>query len=481
MPRFIEGQDRQQVALVPECLDDFITDDNPVRIIDAFVDELNLESLGFEKAAPAATGRPSYHPAVLLKIYIYGYLNRVQSSRRLERECQRNVELMWLVGRLAPDFKTIADFRRDNGSGIRNVCRRFVAVCRDLKLFGQALVAVDGSKFKAVNTRDKNFTAAKIDKRQQQIEESIHRYLAALDTADRTQPVEIEARTNRLNDKIERLRKQMRALEDVKERLKDSPDGQLSVTDPDARSMATSGRGSGMVGYNVQMVVEAKHHLIVAHEVTNRGHDRDSLASMTQAAREAMGKKRLRAIADRGYYSAPQIKACAETGIDAILPKPTTSNAKAEGRFDRSDFIYIAKDDEYLCPAGQRAIHRFTREENGLQLRRYWSSACPQCAMKERCTPSAYRRISRWEHEAVLEAAQRRLDQMPEAMKVRRRTVEHVFGTFKNWMGYTHFLTRRLGNVSTEMSLNVLAYNLKRVMRILGFQQTMKAMLSMGG
>lgn len=204
MPRFIEGQDRQQVALIPECLDDFIAVDNPVRIIDAFVDELNLALLGFEKAAPAATGRPSYHPAVLLKIYIYGYLNRVQSSRRLERECQRNVELMWLVGRLAPDFKTIADFHRDNGSGIRNVCRRFVAVCRDLKLFSHALVAVDGSKFKAVNTRDKNFTAAKIDKRQQQIEESIHRYLAALDTADRTQPVEIEAWTNRLNDKIER-------------------------------------------------------------------------------------------------------------------------------------------------------------------------------------------------------------------------------------------------------------------------------------
>ncbi|MCS3509245.1 transposase [Achromobacter sp. JUb104] len=344
MPRFIEGQDRQQVALIPECLDDFIADDNPVRMIDAFVDELNLESLGFEKAARAATGRPLYHPIVLLKIYIYGYLNRVQSSRRLERECQRNVELMWLVGRLAPDFKTIADFRRDNGSGIRNVCRRFVAVCRDLMPLSQAPVAVAESKFKAVNFRDKNFPAAKIDKRQQQIEESIHRYLAALDTADRTQPVEIEARTNRLNDKIERLRKRMRTLDDGKKRLKDSPDGQLSVTGPDARSMATSGRGSGMVGYNVQMVVEAKHHLIVAHEVPNRGHDRDSLASMTQAAREAMGKKRLRAIADRGYYSAPQIKACTETGIDAILPKPTTSNAKAEGRLEHSDFIYMAKD-----------------------------------------------------------------------------------------------------------------------------------------
>ncbi len=481
MPRFIEGQDRQQVTLMPECLDDYIADENPVRIIDAFVDELNLVSLGFDRAAPAATGRPSYHPAILLKIYIYGYLNRVQSSRRLERECQRSVELMWLTGRLAPDFKTIADFRRDNGAGIRNVCRRFVVLCRDLKLFSQALVAIDGSKFKAVNTRDKNFTVGKIDKRQQQIEESIHRYLVALDTADRTQPAEFEARTNRLKDKIERLRQQMHVLDEVKEKLKDHPDGQLSMTDPDARSMATSGRGSGMVGYNVQMAVEAKHHLIVAHEVTNRGHDRDSLAPMAQAAREAMGKKNLRAIADRGYYSGLQIKACAEAGVAAILPKPTTSNAKAEGRFDRSDFIYLAQEDEYQCPAGQRAIYRFTREENGLQLRRYWSSACPQCPMKARCTPSPYRRISRWEHETVLEAAQRHLDRMPDAMAVRRRTVEHVFGTFKHWMGYTHFLTRRLGNVSTEMSLNVLAYNLRRVMTILGFEQTMKAMRLMGG
>lgn len=480
MPRFIEGQDRQQVTLMPECLDDFIADNNPVRVIDAFVGELDLISVGFDRAEPAATGRPSYHPGVLLKVYIYGYLNRIQSSRRLERECQRNVELMWLTGRLAPDFKTIADFRRDNGAGIRNVCRRFVVLCRDLKLFGQALVAVDGSKFKAVNTRDKNFTAGKIDKRQQQIEESIHRYLVALDTADRTQPVEFEAKTNRLKDKIERLRQQMRVLDEVREQLKEQPDGQLSMTDPDARSMATSGRGSGVVGYNVQVAVDAEHHLVVAHEVTNHGHDRDSLAPMAQAAREAMGKKRLRAIADRGYYSGPQIKACAEAGVAAILPKPTTSNAKAEGRFDRSDFVYIAQDDEYQCPAGQRAIYRFTREEHGLQLRRYWSSACPQCPMKAQCTPSAYRRISRWEHEAVVEAAQRRLDRMPDAMTVRRRTVEHVFGTFKHWMGYTHFLTRRLHNVRTEMSLNVLAYNLKRVLRILGFEQTMKAMRLVG-
>jgi hypothetical protein len=399
----------------------------------------------------------------------------------LERECQRNLELMWLTGRLAPDFKTIADFRRDNGAGIRNVRRRFVLLCRDLKLFSSALVAIDGSKFRAVNSRDKNFTSGKIDKRQQQIEESIHRYLVALDTADRTQPAELEAKTSRLKEKIEQLRQQMRALNEIKTHLGSQPDGQLSMTDPDARSMATSGRGSGMVGYNVQVAVDAKHHLVVAHEVTNLGHDRTSLAPVAQAAREAMGKKRLRALADRGYYSALQIKSCADSGVAAILPKPTTSNAKAEGRFDKSDFIYIAKDDEYQCPAGERAIYRFTAEQDGLQVRRYWSSACPQCPMKAQCTPSTNRRITRWEHESVLEAAQRRLERMPDAMSVRRCTVEHVFGTFKAWMGYTHFLTRRLPHVSTEMSLNVLAYNLKRVLSILGFKKAMTAMRMVGG
>lgn len=480
MARFIEGQDRHQVTLLPECLEDFIAEDNPVRVVDAFVGELRLASMGFEGATPAATGRPAYHPTVLLKIYVYGYLNRIQSSRRLERECQRNLELMWLTGRLVPDFKTIADFRRDNGTGIRNVCRRFVELCRELKLFSQALVAIDGSKFKAVNNRDRNFTPGKIDKRQQQIEESIQRYLSALDTADRTQPAELESKTARLKDKIERLREQMRGLDEIKEKLKTQPDGQLSLTDPDARSMATSGKGSGLVGYNVQVAVDAKHHLIVAHEVTNVGNDRAQLSPMAQAARDAMGKARLQVVADRGYYSGPQIKACHDAGIAVLLPKTSTSNAKAEGRFDKADFIYIARNDEYQCPAGQRAIYRFSREENGLVIRRYWSSACPQCPMKEQCTPSEYRRISRWEHEPVVEAAQRRLDKHPEAMIVRRRTVEHVFGTLKHWMGWTHFLTRTLANVGTEMSLHVLAYNLKRVISILGIAKTLKAVRLVG-
>ena len=475
MKRFIEGAERSQVTLLPECLDDYIAEDNPVRVVDAYVEELDLQELGFEGAEPAATGRPAYHPAVLLKIYIYGYLNRIQSSRRLEREAQRNVELMWLTGRLAPDFKTIADFRRDNGPGIRNVCRRFIELCRDLKLFSEALVAIDGSKFKAVNSRDRNYTPGKIDKRQQQIQESIQRYLDALETADRTQPPDLEAKTERLKDKIDGLRRRMRQLDRTKGQLQRQPDGQLSLTDPDARSMTSHGKATGVVGYNVQAAVDAKHHLIVAHEVTNVGSDRAQLSLMAQAARDAMGKTTLKAVADRGYYNAPQIKACHDAGIATILPKPMTSNAKAEGRFDKADFVYIARDDEYECPAGQRAIYRFSREENGLLLRRYWSSACPQCPMKAQCTPSDYRRISRWEHEAVLEAVQRRLDKQPYAMTLRRRTVEHVFGTLKHWMGSTHFLTRTLANVSTEMSLHVLAYNLKRVMSILGIRKTMKA------
>jgi len=474
MKRFVEGADRTQATLLPECLDDYVAEDNPVRAIDAFVEELDLKQLGFAGADAAATGRPAYHPAVLLKIYIYGYLNRIGSSRRLEREAQRNVELMWLTGRLAPDFKTIADFRHDNGEGLRNVCRRFVQLCRDLKLFTQAVVAVDSSKFKAVNSRDRNFTAGKVDKRQQQLEESIHRYLSALETADRTQPADVEAKTERLREKISTLREQMRRMDAIRNELKHQPDQQMSLTDPDARSMISQAKGTGVVGYNVQAVVEAKHHLIVTHEVTNIGSDRAQLTKMGTAAKAAMGKQRLQAVADRGYFSGPEIKACTEAAITPMVPKPMTSNAKAEGRFNKTDFIYIAKDDQYQCPAGERAIHRFTTVEHGMTLHKYWSSACPRCPLKRQCTTSSYRRITRWEHEAVLEAMQRRLDRKPETMTLRRRTIEHVFGTLKHWMGSTHFLMRGLEHVGTEMCLHVLAYNFKRLITLLGMAKLMR-------
>jgi transposase len=468
MKRFVEGEDRSQVSLLPECLDDYIEAENPVRVIEVFVDELDLGELGFAGVEPLATGRPSYHPAVLLKIYIYGYLNRIQSSRRLEREAQRNVELMWLTGRLRPDFKTIANFRKDNGRGIRNVCRQFVVLCQKLDLFAQAVVAIDGSKFKAVNNRDRNFTNAKMKRRLEQIEESIARYLSQLDTADRHEGAVAGAKAGRLKDKIAILKQQMQGLKAMELRLRDAPDQQISLTDPDARSMATSGRGTGIVGYNVQTAVDAKNHLIVAHEVTNVGNDRGQLAMMAKQARAATGNTELTVVADRGYFSGDEILACDQAGITPFVPKPLSSNSKAEGRFGKPDFIYIASDDEYRCPAGQRLIKRFTTVEAGMTLDIYSSSACPRCPIKAQCTTGSQRRVRRWVHEAVIDAMQERLDRDPEKMRVRRQTVEHPFGTIKFWMGATHFLMKTLARVRTEMSLHVLAYNLKRVMQLLG-------------
>jgi hypothetical protein len=327
-----------------------------------------------------------------------------------------------------------------------------------------------------VNSRDRNYTAGKIDKRQQQIEESVQRYLDMIETADRTSPTGFDVKTVRLYEKIAILRQRMRELEQIKQQLKDEPDGQLSLTDPDSRSMTSGGKRTGTVGYNVQTAVDTKHHLIVEHEVTNIGGDHGQLSKMALSAKNAMGKPKLKVLADRGYFSGPDIRACELAGITAYVPKPLTSASRKKGLFTKRDFIYVARSDEYRCPAGERAILRFKTVENGMNLKVYWPSACPRCHLKERCSPSDYRRIRRWEHEHVLEVMQRRLDRKPDAMTIRRSTVEHVFGTLKHWMGATHFLTRTLGRVSTEMSLQVLAYNLKRVMNILGVAGMMKAM-----
>ncbi len=475
MKRYVEGQNRSQSTLFPEVLDDYIAEDNPVRVVDVFVDELDLKDLGFEGAEPEATGRPAYHPGTMLKIYIYGYLNRIQSSRRLERETQRNVELIWLTGRLSPDFKTIADFRKDNGKAIQRVCREFVVLCRNLNLFTEALVAIDGSKFKAVNGRDKNFTQHKLKARMQQLEQSVARYLADLDRADRDPSAVTEARVEHLKEKVEIVKSQTQRLKALGEQMSQTPDEQISLTDPDARSMATSARGSGVVGYNVQTAVDAKHHLVVTHEVTNQGTDRAQLSSMGQQTQEAIGAAKLTALADRGYYAGPEILKCEQAGINALVPKSHTSNNLAKGQFDKRDFHYLAAEDEYRCPAGQRAIKRFTTIEHGLTVHKYWTSACPRCPLKAQCTTGDYRRITRWEHEAVMEAMQARLEKMPDAARIRRQTAEHVFGTLKAWMGATHFLMKRLPNVRTEMSLHVLAYNLKRAMQIFGVVPLMQA------
>ncbi len=477
MKRFVEGADRDQVTLFPECLEDWIDENNPVRVIDVFIDGLDLGALGFCRVDPRATGRPSYHPSVLLKLYVYGYLNAVQSSRRLEREAGRNVEVMWLMGRLVPDHKTIADFRKDNGPAIRKVCTRFVELCREIGLLAGASVAIDGSKFKAVNNRDRNYTKAKMKRRMAQIEESVARYMHQLDSADRQEPSEaIAMRTTRLKEKIAKLGHEMQRLEELECQMLEAADEQISLTDPDARSMATSGRGSGVVGYNVQTAVDTEHHLIVAHDVTTSGSDRLQLVPMSQQAMVVLDVEELDVVADRGYFSSEQILECERAGVGVTLPKPQTSGGRARGLFVKADFRYLPDQDAYLCPAGEALpFTSHKRETGGLNMRRYTTKACAICELKDRCTNARQRQVSRWEHEDVLEEVQRRLDENPQAMRVRRETVEHPFGTIKSRMGATHFLMKRLKNVKTEMSLAVLAYNLTRVMNIIGAKSLIAA------
>jgi len=476
MHRFIDGENRMQQTLLPNSLEDYVSEENSVRVIEVFIEELDLATLGFAGMTPEATGRPAYHPSTLLKIYLYGYLNRVQSSRRLERETQRNIELMWLTGRLMPDFKTIADFRKDNGPAIRATCRQFVMLCRRLDLFSETVIAIDGSRFKAVNTRDKNYTHGAIERRMEQIEASIARYLSALDTADRQEGEVAEAKSLRLRDKLARLKLQMQHLREMEIAVQAAPDRQISLTDPDARAMATSGKGTGIVGYNVQTAVDAEHHLIVAHEVTNQGHDRTQLAPMAFKAQKATGNKGITVLADRGYFSGDQVLSCEGTGVAPIVPKTLTSSGTKRGFFTRQDFIYNAEHDHYTCPAGAKLTKANRRADHAEDFDFYRHlSACFTCPLKSRCTPTKLRRIKRWENEDVLDRMQDRLDRMPQAMGVRRQTVEHPFGTLKAWMGGTHFLTRTLDKVRTEMSLHVLAYNIKRVIAIIGVGPLMAA------
>lgn len=473
MSGFIQGESRDQSTLLPERLDDYIAEENPVRVIDVFVDELDLASLGF-KTIPEKTGRPGYHPSCLLKIYIYGYLNQVKTSRKLEREAQRNIELMWLTEKLTPDFKTIADFRKDNGTSIQKVCREFVLICRRLELFTDAFVAIDGSKFKAVNNRDRNYTKAKIKYQLKEIDKNIARYLSQLETADRQETAAARENKKRLNEKIKTLKKKIKSLNQIEKELLLAQDQQISQTDPDCRSMKT--RGQGVVGYNVQAAVDVKHHLITTHTVTNVGSDRSALYDTAVKAKEAIGTNTLRVIADRGYYNGSEIYNCERSNIKVYLPKVQTSRNLALGKYDKRDFIYHKKDDEYECPAGERLKWRFKGPQDGKIIHNYWSSNCGACKTKNKCTTGEFRKVSRWEHEDVLDNVQDRLDQDPGFMKKRRNTVEHPFGTIKMWMGYTHFQMRTLENVSTEMSLHVLAYNLKRVMNIIGISSLMESL-----
>ncbi|MDM2816062.1 IS1182 family transposase [Citrobacter sp. Cpo102] len=467
MTHHIKGQGRHQVTLLPEVLDDFVTKDNPVRVIDVFVDELQLDTLGFERVNAKQTGRPGYHPATMLKLYIYGYLNRIQSSRRLEKEAHRNVELMWLLERLTPDFKTIADFRKNNGKGIKNACRAFIDLCRQMQMFTDVVVAIDGSKFKAVNSKSNNFTPQKTKGHIERVERSIVLYLNKLDEADKA--AEPEKNAGLTAAKLAWLQKRLEELKQIQQAVEQHPDKQLSLTDPDSRLMKIN-NVNRQVSYNVQTAVDAKYHLIVTHEVTNTP-DRGQLTAVTKLAQDAVGKADITVLADKGYYSRGDIKATQDLGAVALVPKGDTSGADRKGLFNRSLFKYDQEKDIYICPMGSELQNRFKVVEDGLEQQMYFNNiACRDCSQRSRCTTSKRdpRRIRRWVHEAEMEDMQTRLNASPQTAVVRKQTVEHPFGTIKMWMGATHFLMQRFKNVSTEISLHVLAYNLKRMMSIWG-------------
>jgi transposase len=473
MSHHIKGQLRYQSTRFPEAIDDFVAEDNPIGVIDVFVDQLDLLSLGFESVNAKVTGCPGYHPATLLKLYICGYLNHIQSSHRLEKESYRNIELMWLLERLKPDFKTIANFRKDNGKGIKKVCREIVDLCRQLNMFNDSVFAINGSKFKAVNNKSKNYTSSKVQFHIERIGKSIEKYLSQMDTKDGN---EKDIDTTVSASKLAWLEARLVELKALEKEVNEHPDKQVSQTDPDARLMKTY-HMERQVCYNVQSAVDTKHHLIVEHDVTTTL-DKVQLPLMAAQVQKKLGKKNITIIADKGYLSCNDIKPTQDLDMTANVPQTNTSGSAKKGIFNKSSFKYDKNKNIYTCPASEKLPHRRSVTENGFEQKVYVNHiVCRDCTMKAKCTTSLKepRKIKRWIHKHVVDAMQQRLDDNPDMPVVRKQTVGHPFGTIKMWMGATHFLMRRKKNVSIEMSLNVLAYNLKRMMTIMGTRGLMEA------
>jgi len=472
---YIEGESRSQSLLFPEILDDYITQDNLVRFIDAFVDGLKLEEMDFSRSVPEGTGRPPYDPRDLLKLYVYGYLNGVRSSRRLERECGRNVEVMWLVRKLRPDFKTIADFRKDNRKVFKGVFRQFTLLCKEMGLLGGELVAIDGSKFKAVNSSDRNFSERKLQKKIKEIEEKIEKYLADLDWGDEQEAEAKEAGVEGLKEKIEKLKERRGRYDELLKELERSGESQISLTDPDSRAMPLTPRGD--VSYNVQVAVDSRHHLMVEQEVTNAVIDSSQLFFMASKAQEILGKEELSVVADMGYYHGDEIKACEEAGMTVYIQKANTSANTALGLFGKERFVYDPQEDCYRCPAGEKLTYHFDSEELGRKIRYYWTTACNTCPIKAQCTRNkGFRRITRWVDEDILERMEKRVRANWELMKQRKQIVEHPFGTIKFWNDQRHFLMSGLEKVRAEFSLSALAYNIKRAINLVGVPKLVAAM-----
>jgi len=474
--RYVPGVDRHQSLLFPELVDDYIKADNPVRVIDAFVDSLDLVKLGFTHSSPKETGRPAYNPGDLLKLYIYGYLNKIRSSRQLETATYRNIELLWLLRKLHPDFKTIADFRKDNTKAIKKVCREFTLLCKKLNLFGGELIAIDGSKFSAVNHNGRAYTKNKIAHILNEIDEKIDAYLNGLDQQDQVETKIQGLTTEHLQEVIANLKSHRAEVEKIQAQLEASGESQLALIDPDSRLMHSPSKGTD-VSYNVQIATDAEHKLIVAHEVTNDCDDSQQLANMAVQAKETLGVENIEATADTGYYNEEEIKKCQDQNITCYVPKPERSRNKKEGLYTKQDFQYDAVNDRYLCPAKQELTYRYETIHQGKALKLYEGVACRGCPLRSRCTRrrAGNRRLTRWVHEAVIEAMQQRMWQHPEKIKQRKQLVEHPFGTIKHWMNHGYFLMRGLEKVGAEMSLSVLAYNLMRVISILGVEELLKA------
>lgn len=473
---YIEGASREQRILLPEALDEYIGEENAVRLIDAYVDGLEMEGLGFQQTVAKETGRPPYDPRDLLKLYIYGYLNRVRTSRMLERECGRNVELMWLMRKLRPDFKTIADFRKENRRCFKGVFRQFVLLCREMGMMGGELVAVDGSKLKAVNSGQNNFSAKKLERRLKEIDHKVEGYLDEMERADQQAKPAQKMTVAELKQKIEQLRARKGKYEELLEELKRSGEKQISLSDPDSRAMALTPKGE--VSYNVQTAVDSKYHLIVAQEVTNEGLDNHQLFSMAQGAKEILGLGEIQVVADMGYYSHEELKKCEEAGIEAYVSKPIVSKNTAQGLFGKEKFVYEPELDCYVCPNRERLTFRFqSHEAKKRKFRYYWTLACLNCPIKARCTTNKkFRRIKRWEHEAIAERVQQRVSTSSMIMKLRKQLVEHPFGTIKFWNDQRHFLMRGLDKVKAEFSLSTLAYNIKRAINVVGVRALIAAL-----
>jgi len=470
----IAGYNRSQALLLPESVDDYVGPENPVRFIDAFVEGLDLAAAGFVRVAPQVTGRPGYAPKDLLKLYVYGYLNRVRSSRRLEAETHRNIEVIWLLRHLKPDFKTIADFRRDNRKAFRPIFRQFVLLCRQLDLFGRELLAVDGTRIKAVNNKDRNFTRASLTKFIEVADAKLDDYLQRLDQSDVSESGTAGSRTKNLAEKIAAIRERRTRCKAMLTELDRTGEEQISLTDPDSRAMAAHTRVA--VGYNIQVAVDAKHKLIVEQQVTNQVVDMGQLTRTAAPAKDVLGVETIAVVADKGYFKIEDIEACEKAGIEPYVPRPQRGPSVKAGLFRKDEFSYDAASDSFVCPAGQR-LHPYSSSFlRGLSKTNYTNKpACDDCVIRSLCTNGRFRTVSRLENEAVLDRMQARLAERPDILDRRRETVEHPFGTIKQWMNQGAFLTRGLEKVRAEFSLTALVYNLRRVLNIVGFSKLMAA------